>query len=79
MSASALIMDGKLLRRQTPAARAAAKAMPAPAWPQPPSNGTWPPVAYDVAAYRAEAHRLRAEATAAFLLLAWRSLRGLWR
>jgi len=79
MNASALIMGGKLSRRRAPAARVAAKTGPAPAWPQPPRGRIWPPLAYDIATYRAEAHGLRAEATTAFLLLAWRSIRGLWR
>ena len=76
MSASTLNMGGKLLRRHRPAARAAAKASPAPAWPQPPSCGVWPPLAYDITAYRAEAQRLRAQATTDFLRGLWR---GLWR
>jgi len=77
MSARALTIGGK----RSPEARnvTAAAAARAPAWPTPPSDGIWPPVAYDIAAYRAEAHRLRAEAITEILALAWRFLRGLWR
>jgi hypothetical protein len=74
MTTSALMIAGKVARRARP--RAAFAAPCAPAWPEPPGKGLWPPVAYDIAAYRAEAHRLRAQAITELLTAAWHWLQG---